>query len=391
MRRYFDRTVVAALVALSSVATVGPAFAQRTREDVPVERNAAARQRNRVTIPADTVVRAKLDTELSSRDAARGDRVIATISADDRSEFPEGTQFEGEVIEVQPATKEEPGVIDVEFTRMLLPSGPAVPIRGQLASLGDEDVRRTADGRLEVRRRTNRNGGKFETKWVGYGAGAGAVLATVLGGGFLKGALLGGLGGAVYGYLNKNKNNGREERFVDVNLAEGTEFGIRFENEVAYNPNRRYRYLSDRFEEDREQVAGSREVRDNFNFSTADVRVNGRALTFEGSQPMNLNGVMYVPLRAVADATNMRLTHYAGEETFILVTPAGRVRAATTEPAFVDANNARVELLNDPMLINGEVYVSTEFLSRAAGLEVNWDRASRRLEINGDRIDTRVR
>ncbi len=388
MRRYLDRTLVAGLVALSSLATIGPAAAQRTR---PLEPAPRAQQRNRVVIPADTVVRARLDTELSSRDAARGDRVVATISTDDRSEFPEGTQFEGEVIEVRPATKEEPGVIDVEFTRILLPQGGTVPIRGQLASLGDEDVRRTADGRLEARRRTGRNGGKFETKWVGYGAGAGAVLATVLGGGFLKGALLGGLGGAVYGYLNKNKNNGGEDRFVDVNLAEGTEFGIRFENEVAYNPNRRYRYLSDRVEEDRERVAGSREVRDVYNFSTADVRVNGRALTFDGSQPMNLNGVMYVPLRAVADAANMRLTHYAGEETFILVTPAGRVRAATTEPAYVDANNQRVELQHDPMLINGEVYVSTEFLSRAAGLDVNWDRANRRLEIDAERTDTRLR
>src|SRR5690606_35021591 len=112
----------------------------------------------------------------------------------DRSGFPRGTRFEGVVTEVARAGKNEPGVLDVEFRRAILPDGRAMAISGELAGLGDDDVRRRSDGRLESRHSSRKE--KFDAKWVGYGAAGGAVLSTIFGGGFLKGALLGGLGGA---------------------------------------------------------------------------------------------------------------------------------------------------------------------------------------------------
>ena len=43
---------------------------------------------------------------------------------------------------------------------------------------------------------------KFDWKWVGYGAGAGLILGGILGDDdWLKGALVGGIGGAVYSYI----------------------------------------------------------------------------------------------------------------------------------------------------------------------------------------------
>ena len=127
-------------------------------------------------------------------------------------------------------------MIDVQCRRAVLPGGSAVAFSGDLSSLDDKDVKRTSSGRLE----SKHSGGKFETKWVGYGAAGGAVLATIFGGKFLNGALLGALGGAAYSYLNKNKSH----KYSDVELSRGTDFGIRVNNRVAFADSARYRSRS---------------------------------------------------------------------------------------------------------------------------------------------------
>jgi hypothetical protein len=189
-------------------------------------------------VPANTVVRVKLAEKLSSRTARQGDTIRAVLHPEDRSGFPEGTEFEGTVTEVQKAGKDKPGGLNVKIRRAVMPDGRLVAATGFLASLEDDDVRRTEDGRLEARERKS-GSGKMEWKWVGYGAAGGAVLSTVVGGGFLKGALLGGLGGAVYSYLNKSKGKGE---YRDVELAEGSEFGIRMYEQVAFADNPMFRY-----------------------------------------------------------------------------------------------------------------------------------------------------
>jgi hypothetical protein len=216
----------------------------------------AAAQRSRV-IPANTVVRAELDDELSTRTSEEGDRFTATLDDRDYSGFPEGTRFEGRVTEVRHSAKNQPGILDVRFHRAILPDGTAVPITGTLASLGDKDVRRSDDGRLESRHAGGKE--KFETKWVGYGAGAGAVLSTIFGGNFLKGALLGAVGGAVYSYLNKEK----ARKYSEVDLSRGTEFGIRLTQRVAFDDNGRFRYATYEEEQyDRDRNRDDREYRD---------------------------------------------------------------------------------------------------------------------------------
>jgi hypothetical protein len=190
---------------------------------------------SRMVIPGNTVVRVKLDNELSSKTARRGDEVSATIDRDDRSRFPEGTKFEGEVTQVQKSKDGEPGVIDLAFSRAVLPDGTSVQINGELASLDEKDVQQTPDGRLEAKAGKKK---KFDLKWVGIGAAGGAVLSTILGGKALKGALIGALGGAAYAYLNQKKG----AKVGDVELAEGTEFGIRLDNRVAFADNTSYRY-----------------------------------------------------------------------------------------------------------------------------------------------------
>ncbi|HEU4754158.1 MAG TPA: stalk domain-containing protein [Armatimonadota bacterium] len=335
-----------------------------------------AAAQTRGVVPADTVIRAKLDESVSSRNARIGDHVTASVTADDRSGFPDGTRFEGTITEVERASKDEPGVLDMRFRNAILPDGRRVAIDGRLASLSDDDVRRTSDGRLESRRRGG-GGGKFDAKWVGYGAAGGAVLATIFGGGFLKGALLGGLGGAVYGYLNRDKNDGGRDRYRDVELSRGTEFGIRMNDRVAFDSRGNYRY-NDRPGRVSDRVAGSREA---YRFGTTTVRVNGRAVDFPADlRPMMVNGTLYVPLRPVAEAANLRFNHEVGDESFTFGSRRD-ARYSVGEFGF-DRQGAEEDTGLAPIAINGEIYAPTEWLSRAGDMDVNWNRRGMRLDLD---------
>jgi hypothetical protein len=186
------------------------------------------------TIPASTVVQAQLDDRLTSRKAQVGDRFTATLDPADSSRFPDGTKFEGHVTEAQTATKDRPGVLDAAFDKAVLPNGNTVRISGNLAGLDKDSVRKTADGRLEAKKKS---GSDFDWKWVGYGTGAGLILGGILGdNNWLKGALLGGAGGAIYAYLNKNKGSAEDkEKYHEVVLKKGSKFGIVMNDQVALN------------------------------------------------------------------------------------------------------------------------------------------------------------
>lgn len=196
-------------------------------------------------IPTDTVVQLQLTNALSSRTAHTGDLFTARLSDRDQSGFPLKTRFEGSVIESRPATKSQPGVLGVKIHRAFLPDGSIVAVNGTLAGLDEDSVQRSSNGRLVARGRSSKN--KVDLKWVGYGAAGGAVLGTILGDGndFLKGALLGALGGAAYSYLNKDKDKDHKRTgYSDVQLARDTEFGIRVHNQVAFRDRDTYRYAA---------------------------------------------------------------------------------------------------------------------------------------------------
>jgi hypothetical protein len=342
---------------------------------------AQAQRSGQSTVPAETVLRLKMDTALNSRSALKGDVFAAVLMEDDRSGFPEGARFQGVVREVQRRTDSKPGMLDVELRHAYLPDGAKMAVNGRLASLAGDDVRRMENGRLEARKNS---GGKMDWKWAGYGAGAGAVLSGVLGGKVLKGALLGGLGGAVYGYLARDK--GDKDSYRDVDLPRGTEFGIRLEQEAPFANRSTYRYAAN--EEQTERARAESDRRDDLaaterydlRYHEATVRLNGKLVSLD-VPPMNLNGVLYVPLKPIAAAANLRFTHYAGQETFALVTSEGRVGASAGESRITLANRGLVTLTEAPVSMNGAIYVSTDYLSRAADLSARWDAATLRLEL----------
>lgn len=334
----------------------------------------AAAQSERIYIPSNTVIHAELDQSLSSRTARVGQRVAARIDPADRSGFPEGTRFEGTITQVQRSNDNRPGIIDMEFQRAWLPDGQRVSIDGTLASLADDDVQRTSDGRIVAR---SKSGDSFDWKWVGYGAGAGAILGGILGDDWLKGALLGGLGGAIYAYINRD----RERDFRDVSLERGADFGIRLDNRVAFVDRNNYRYVArntvnDRFDND--QVLGEREELRN----ETEVRLDGRIVRFDNTQPLRMNGQLYVPLRPIAEAADWRYIHRRGDLNFTLNTPNGPVRGYAGEDSVVVRGDRTQRLTSTPVSINGEIYVPTEYLSRTAGLRVDWDRTGNRLTLD---------
>jgi hypothetical protein len=340
---------------------------------------AALAQRESVTIPENTIAKVRLDQSVSSRTARVGDRVVALVTADDRSGFPESTRLEGTVTEVQRSSDSRPGIIDMDFTRAVLPGGQSLTIRGQLASLAEEDVRQADDGRIVTRRKGS--GEKFEPKWVGYGAAGGAVLATILGESFLRGALLGGLGGAIYGYLNKDKNKGE---FREVTLDQGTTFGVRLADRVAFRERGTYRYGFRPGRENGGRVSGSRQT---FRYSTPTVRVNGTDVRFTEAEPLLLNGALFVPLRPVAQAAGMTFTHDQGEDNFVLRTASGPIRGIVGEMQIRGRGAGEAETLLEasPISVNGEIYVPVEFLSRIGDMTANWDRQTLRLELEASR------
>ncbi|MCL6635385.1 MAG: hypothetical protein K6T29_06415, partial [Peptococcaceae bacterium] len=183
------------------------------------------------TLPVGTVLKAKLDQRLNSAEARVGDRFTATVLSDeDGSGLPRGTRVEGVVREAKAATEEKPGVLDVDFTALRFPDGTVRRVSGSLTSLDSKSVERTSSGRL-VSKRTSKD---QRMTFLGYGAGAGAVIGLLTGGNLLRSALLGAAGGFLYGQLQSDKEaNGR---YANVDLKEGAEFGVRLDERFTWVP-----------------------------------------------------------------------------------------------------------------------------------------------------------
>jgi hypothetical protein len=171
----------------------------------------------RVVLPVGTVIPVRLDDSLSSDGNSVGDKFTATIrSGQDDAGLPEGTKIQGVVREAVPSHNGKPGVLDVDFTRMILPNGDTRSLDGSLVSLDGKNITRDSEGRLQA----TASKGNERLKWVGIGAGAGLVISTVTKGNTLVDTLLGAGAGYLYNEL-QHKGAG------NVHLGSGTTFGVR--------------------------------------------------------------------------------------------------------------------------------------------------------------------
>jgi hypothetical protein len=205
--------------------TVVPTFAQRRRSTRTVRRTTTRTVRTTppapryYTVPADTVIRARMDSELNSRTARIGDRfsakVVEPVYASGGTEvIPVGSTVWGRVTSVRRAGRRTPGNIAVSFNAVEMPNGTRHTINGSLTTLQTDDVNSDNEGTVSGRGNRNR-----DAVFIGGGAATGAIIGAIAGGG--KGAAIGAILGGAAGTGARVY-----EREEEAEVKSGTEFGV---------------------------------------------------------------------------------------------------------------------------------------------------------------------
>ena len=224
-RRAVSILVLCALI----LGSVVPAVAQRRRTP--------RRSTRRVTrtvppiryfaVPANTVIRTRMDAEMSSRTARVGDRFSTTVTepvyggASGVEVIPVGSKIWGRVTTVKRAGRRSPGNISVSFNQVELPTRARYTINGSLSSLQTDDV--NADNEGTVTGKSNR---KRDAVFIGGGAATGAIIGAIAGGG--KGAAIGAILGGGLGTAGRVY-----EKEEDAEVKSGTEFGVILNRSVS--------------------------------------------------------------------------------------------------------------------------------------------------------------
>jgi len=223
LNRHFALRALSFLVLiLLAAGSILPASAQRRRTRPRLGRYTrppkVATAPNYYTVPANTVMRVRMDSQLNSGTARIGDRFSATVTEPVYSRgvevIPSSSKVWGRVTSVRRAGRRTPGNISVSFYQVELPTGFSRAINGSLSSLQADDV--NADNEGTVKGRSNR---KRDAIFIGGGATTGAIIGAIAGGG--KGAAIGailggglGTGARVY------------EKEQEAVVKSGTQFGV---------------------------------------------------------------------------------------------------------------------------------------------------------------------
>jgi hypothetical protein len=98
----------------------------------------SASAQGRVTLPQGSVIVVRTETALESSTARQGqtfETVVAdSVGVDNYSVIPGGSRIRGVVTFVQPANRQQSGVIEAGFDRLTLPDGTSYAIQGRLTS-----------------------------------------------------------------------------------------------------------------------------------------------------------------------------------------------------------------------------------------------------------------
>ncbi|HWN11550.1 MAG TPA: hypothetical protein VNO50_20145 [Pyrinomonadaceae bacterium] len=171
------------------------------------------------TVPADTLIRVRLNQQLSSRTARVGDRFSANVTEPVHAGagvevITVGSKVWGRVTSIRQAGRRTPGQILVAFNQVELPNGRRYTINGSLSSLQADDVNSDNEGSV-----TGRGNRKRDAVFIGGGAATGAIIGAIAGGG--KGA---GIGAIIGGALGTGARVYEKEQ--DAEVKSGTEFGV---------------------------------------------------------------------------------------------------------------------------------------------------------------------
>jgi hypothetical protein len=223
INKRYTRRAASLLVLLALIfGTVVPSFAavqrRRVRRRARVTRTTTPPVRY-YTVPANDVVRVRIDTPLNSGTARVGDRFSASVTEPVYGEsgvevIPVGSKVWGRVTVVNRATRHKPGNISVSFYQVVTPNQARHIINGSLSSLQTDQVNADNEGTVK-----GRNNQKRDAVFVGGGAVAGGLLGAIAGGG--KGAAIGAILGGAAGTGARIY-----EKEQEASIKSGTEFGV---------------------------------------------------------------------------------------------------------------------------------------------------------------------
>ena len=166
----------------------------------------------RVTLPSGTVFLVRTDAALQSADAQVGQTftttVIEDVSVNGYTVIPANSQVRGVVSYVQPSTRQQSGVMQVRFDRLMLANGASYAMAGKLTST-DSVERRQIDARADSR-----------VVLIGERGGLGAAIA---GAGSSRGSASG-----ILAALGNMLSEG-----TDVSVAAGTTFAVQLEQSLT--------------------------------------------------------------------------------------------------------------------------------------------------------------
>ena len=171
----------------------------------------AASAPSRVVLPAGSVIIVRTTAPLQSASVKTGQmfetNVDESVGVDEFTVIPAGSKIRGVVALATPATRQQSGVIEVVFDRIMLPNGSTFPIAGRLTST-DSAERRQIESDPNAR-----------VVLVGERGGVGAAIA---------GAGSGRSANNVLTALGAMLSEGR-----DVNLPAGTPLAVQLDNAVT--------------------------------------------------------------------------------------------------------------------------------------------------------------
>jgi hypothetical protein len=167
---------------------------------------------NRITLPAGSVILVRTQAQLVSSQVRAGqtfDTVVGdSVGVDNYTVIPSGSHIRGTISYVQPATRSQSGVIEVDFDRITLPDGTSYPIQGRLTSTDPEE-------RRQIESSSNQR--------VVLVGGRGGIGAAIAGAGSQNNPASG-----ILGALGALLSEGR-----DVSVPAGTELAVQLEQAVT--------------------------------------------------------------------------------------------------------------------------------------------------------------
>ncbi|MGE3467351.1 MAG: LysM peptidoglycan-binding domain-containing protein [Pyrinomonadaceae bacterium] len=172
------------------------------------------------TVPQGTVIRVRMNSNISSKTARVGDTFSTTVTEPVYSSsgvvvIPTGSTLTGRVNAVRTADKGgKPGEIDADFIEVRLPNGARRSISGSLTDLDAGKTSTDNEGTASGDKMKNR-----KIIFIGGGAAGGAILGAIVGGG--KATAIGAIVGAGAGLLGERLLKG-----PDAEVKSGTEFNV---------------------------------------------------------------------------------------------------------------------------------------------------------------------